>query len=103
MPVRKASPSALDYVMRRGVRAHGPGFTLYYKTVTGNPRPRIVISQKVDKRAVVRNRIRRRVRAALSPHLAPGRGIVVVCRPEAATLPAVELSTSLVRTLKRFL
>jgi ribonuclease P protein component len=46
----------------------------------------ITISQKVSKRAVVRNRIKRQIRAALQqllPQILPGWQIVVVVRPEA--------------------
>jgi ribonuclease P protein component len=46
----------------------------------------IVVSQKVHKRAVVRNRIKRRIRAALRsllPRLRPSRWIVINVRPEA--------------------
>lgn len=47
----------------------------------------IVVSLKVHKRAVVRNRLKRRVRAALRmllPDLRPGLWIVINLRPEAA-------------------
>lgn len=46
----------------------------------------ISISQKVSKRAVVRNRIKRQVRAALYqllPHISPGWQLVVVVKPSA--------------------
>lgn len=46
----------------------------------------ISISQKVSKKAVVRNRIKRQIRAALRqllPRLLPGWQLVVVVRPEA--------------------
>jgi ribonuclease P protein component len=46
----------------------------------------ISISQKVSKRAVVRNRIKRRIRAALHqllPRVMPGWKVVVVVRPQA--------------------
>ncbi len=47
----------------------------------------IVVSLKVHKRAVVRNRLKRRVRAALRsllPHLQPNLWVVINLRPEAA-------------------
>lgn len=46
----------------------------------------ISISQKVSKKAVVRNRIKRQIRAILRqllPRIAPGWQLVVVVRPEA--------------------
>jgi ribonuclease P protein component len=44
----------------------------------------IVVSLKVSKRAVVRNRIRRRIQAAMScllPRIAPGWKLVIIVRP----------------------
>ncbi len=46
----------------------------------------IVVSQKVSKKAVVRNRIKRRIRAALQsliPDIAKGWRLVVIVRPRA--------------------
>ncbi len=46
----------------------------------------ISISQKVSKRAVVRNRIKRQLRAILHqflPHIAPGWQLVIVVKPSA--------------------
>lgn len=51
------------------------------------PRIGIVVSLKVHKRAVVRNRLKRRVRAALHtllPRLRPAQWIVISLKPEAA-------------------
>lgn len=57
--------------------------------VPNDPAPRIgiVVSLKVHKRAVVRNRLKRRVRAALRtllPRLHPAQWIVISLKPEAA-------------------
>jgi ribonuclease P protein component len=46
----------------------------------------ISISQKVSKKAVIRNRIKRQIRSAireLLPHLSPGWKVVIVVRPSA--------------------
>ncbi len=51
-----------------------------------SPRIGIVVSQKVHKRAVVRNRLKRQVRAALRvllPRLSPHLWVVINLRPEA--------------------
>ena len=51
-----------------------------------SPRIGIVVSLKVHKRAVVRNRLKRRVRAALRtlmPRLRPAQWIVISLKPEA--------------------
>ena len=54
--------------------------------ITGATRIGISISTKVSKRAVIRNRIKRQIRAAfrsLLPQIAPGWSLVVVVKPEA--------------------
>jgi ribonuclease P protein component len=54
--------------------------------------------------AVVRNQVRRRLRAivrALEPRLRPGWDILVVCRPAAVTARQVELGEALKRLLRR--
>ena len=47
----------------------------------------ISVSQKVSKKATVRNRIKRQIRAAIGPllpHLCPGWQIIIAVRPQAA-------------------
>jgi len=54
--------------------------------ITGATRIGISISTKVSKRAVIRNRIKRQIRAAfrsLLPQIAPGWSLVVVVQPQA--------------------
>lgn len=66
-------------VLRSGHSRRGADFSIR-KTNTNNPsRIAVVVSKKVDKRAVVRNTIRRRVVAAIADLLKGGlRGDVVV-------------------------
>ena len=55
-------------------------------TITGATRIGISISTKVSKRAVIRNRIKRQIRAAfrsLLPQIAPGWSLVIVVQPQA--------------------
>ncbi len=64
----------------------------------------IVISTKVSKRAVVRNKLRRRVRsiiAELSPKLLPPRDVVVICLPAAAKADFSEFKADLEASLSR--
>jgi ribonuclease P protein component len=54
--------------------------------------------------AVVRNRVRRRLRAALrsfGPALQPGWDVLIVAQPSAAAAPQAELDRSLARLLER--
>jgi len=100
-----ASPARLDpldLVMRRGIRVSRPGFTVYAKRLTESYRPRIVVSGKLDKRATVRNRLRRQIRSILVPYLGDTIGIVIVCRPEILTMTFSELKPRLIAALETF-
>lgn len=71
----------------------------------GTARLGLTVTKRVDKRAVVRNRIRRRLRAAaadtLPGLLAPGTDIVLIGRAETATAPYVSLCKDLRWCLRR--
>lgn len=85
--------------MRRGKRVAGPDFTVYYLELSGAPRPRIVVSQKVDKRAVVRNKIRRRLRSILNQILPSSTGLVIIARPSIRHLSYQLLKQKLTKML----
>jgi len=87
----RVSDDVLGRVTRRGVRISRHGFTLYYLKLLNPPAPRIVISQKVDKRAVVRNRLRRRIRAIIQTRALTNRALVVITRKELIALTYPEL------------
>lgn len=65
----------------------------------------VVISKKVAKSAVVRNRIRRRIYEVIRAHLTelqqPAQLVFTVYQVEAATIPAEELAQSLKDLLKQ--
>ena len=72
---------------QRGIRQHSPHLTLRALSESSPEgtatRLGISISKKVSKKAVVRNRIKRQLRAAfrqLLPQIAPGWQVVVVVR-----------------------
>jgi len=61
---------AVKPVLRSGKKLRGDGFSLRYMPVTtSRSRFAVVVSKKVDKRAVVRNRIRRRVYSVCEEYL----------------------------------
>lgn len=82
--LRRSTPHlTLRALRQQGLAIHSQNSTQQPPTQIG-----ISISQKVSKRAVVRNRIKRQIRAALHhllPRLSWGWHIVVVVRP-----PAIE-------------
>ena len=91
----------LDIVMRRGRRVHRPGFSVYWLPLTVPLAPRIVVGQKVDKRATVRNLIRRRIRSVLSQAHLRGVGLVVVGRKPILELTFQQLKADLGRILQQ--
>ena len=77
-------------VYQGGIRRQSPHLTLRalqeYPPEVKATRLGISVSQKVSKKAVVRNRIKRQLRAAfrqLLPQIAPGWKIVLIVKPEA--------------------
>ncbi|WP_082065056.1 ribonuclease P protein component [Xanthomonas sp. MUS 060] len=84
-------------------RCSEPLMSLHWRSVTHPPRLGLAVSRKVDKRAVVRNRIKRVLREAtrqLLPWLAPG-DYVVVARSAAAQASGEQLRQAYLRLLRR--
>lgn len=64
----------------------------------------IVVSKKVSKRAVVRNKIRRRVSGVLETNWAtvrPGYDIVISIREDISDMPASEIKTAVLKALDK--
>jgi ribonuclease P protein component len=72
----------LDRVMRRGRRVFAPGVVVYFAPLSQPTKPRIVVSQKVDKRSVVRHKIKRQLRHILQGLHLGNLGVVVVTKKE---------------------
>lgn len=94
-------PNSLRYVYKNGRTAHSRLFNIKYVTNSRQEAPRfaVVVSKKVHKSAVGRNRIRRRLYEAIRhqlPHLQPKRDVVImVISGEALTAPFSEIVTTL--------
>jgi ribonuclease P protein component len=89
--------SELDKVMRRGRRVFQPGFVLYYAPIRVVAKPRIVVSQKVDKRSVVRHKVKRRIRHILSHSSFGNMGVVIITNQEILKQSFAQLSSSIRR------
>lgn len=77
---------------------------IYRRTERDHPRFSVQVTRRSAKRAVTRNRIRRRVREAFRPLLAGcplGVDLMVMAGPEAATLPWDELAARCRRLVER--
>ncbi len=100
---RLKSRKDFQAVFREGIRRHSDHFTLRALRPSGSKKPSldtatsdkplpstrfgVSISTKVSKRAVIRNRIKRQITAALHgllPKLSPGWRVVIVVKPTAA-------------------
>lgn len=98
---------SLRFVYSRGQTARGPLAALKY--VVNNRRQTyraaVVVSRKVSKSAVVRNRIRRRVyeiiRAQAPKIIKPYDLVFIAYNEQLATMPAPELEEAVVQQLKR--
>lgn len=64
----------------------------------------VVVSRKISKKAVIRNRIRRRIAAILTEmweNLSPGYDIVITVRQDVSSVPAANLAIALKTALAR--
>jgi ribonuclease P protein component len=82
-------------VERTGVRAHGAFVTLVARP--GRGRVGLTVSKKVSLHAVVRNRIRRRLKEAVRHHKAwiAGTDVVIIAKPTAVERSLAELRADL--------
>lgn len=102
---RLARRSELTTVLRRGAPAR-TGRLLVKAYRNGRPYSRFAftVSNRVARRATVRNRLRRQLRESvrrLFPLLQPGYDVVVVVQPSAPVRPSDELTVELARCLTR--
>lgn len=93
----------MDEVVRKGRSIRRPAFTVCYVTTPKPPSPRIVVSQKVDKRATVRNRLRRQIREILRKLPIVNLALVVIVKKEAVTLEFTALRDRLQETIGKLL
>ncbi len=96
---------AIATTMRRGrLVATGPLMLRTAPNHLGLSRIVVVVSKKVSKKAVVRNRIRRRLAAELATTwetVTPGYDIVVTVRDDIADLPTAQLSSRVGALIER--
>lgn len=89
----------MSAVTRRGRRVFRPGLAIYSLPLALSLKPRIVVSQKVDKRSVVRHKLKRRIRHILSSVNLGKLGVVVITKREALDLPYLDLRKHLTTAL----
>lgn len=102
---RLRKSSDILHVYKKGGRAYSQYF-LAHSLRTGRPETRlaVIISKKVDKRAVVRNRNRRRVSEILRAELTrikPGFDILITIKLDIRELSSTELKRELVGVMQK--
>jgi ribonuclease P protein component len=105
-PLRLRKAADITHAYKRGTYGGSAGVLSVKAAVSGRSTPRVVVvvSKKVDKRAVVRNRLRRRISGDLESHwqtVRPGYDIVVSVHSDVSTLPAEKLHEHLFQALER--
>lgn len=99
-------PNSLRFVYKNGDTAHARIFKVKYVPNSRRETPRfaVVVSKKVHKSAVGRNRIRRRFYEAIRheiPHMKPGMDIVVlIVSGEALGMPYSDIGAQLRQIFK---
>lgn len=97
----KSANSVLDKIVRRGRSVRGPGFVVYYGPIANKLNPRIVVSGRIDKRAVVRNRLRRQLRDILKLKDFNNLGLVVIVRKEILSFNFQALKQNFLKALNK--
>lgn len=102
-PLRKKADFSKTY--RRGKTVRNPNFTVWaLQTPTPELKLAIVVSKKVSKKAVVRNRARRRVREVIRKNasLAASNYFVIVnIYTDLTTIPNPELEEQIIKSFKK--
>lgn len=94
---RLLKPAQFQRVFSNGRRVAVPGFQLHVLPADDGARLGLAVSRRVDRRAVVRNRIKRAARELFRIQRGglPGADYVLVARREAATMTPAELTAAL--------
>ena len=105
-PYRLRSSRDIARVYKKGSYGGGNGVLSVKALLSGHRDSRVVVvvSKKIDKRAVVRNRLRRRLSGDLEAHwatLKAGYDIVVSVHSDVSDLSAAKLHEHLSQALKR--
>lgn len=103
------SRGGVNFVRQKGKSLRTPHFAVNYCLNTrGFRRFAVVVSKRVDKRAVVRNRIRRRVYEAIRHEFPdtstpPTDFVFIIYNPSVATIPFTDLRRQIADAIHRAL
>ncbi|MEM8984526.1 MAG: ribonuclease P protein component [Pseudomonadota bacterium] len=96
--------SQFQHVFDNPVRSRDSFFTVLGRP-SGQPTARLglAVSRKTDKRAVMRNRLKRLIRESFRRQRLPALDVVVITKPAAARAARTELTTSLEQHWQRLI
>ena len=106
MPHTSTLPPQNPASRGRVFRVSGPLFTVTYTPQTGVDKIMIVVSKKVSKRAVDRNKMKRRVRAIMrivAPKPGPAGVLGVYIQKQALTTSFIDTKTQLTELTERLM
>ena len=100
---RLRKKSDIDFVYKHGRKVYQPLLgVVYCSGQTDVTRVTVIVSQRVAKHAVDRNKIKRRIRAALAdrlPQLSASKGapydIIIIAQPKSRSVHHIELANEL--------
>ena len=101
----KLDPKEIPTIARKGKRLAGEYFDIkvWWDNALENPQFAISISTKVDKRATVRNRIKRTMREAIKLNIQnfrPGKYLILIKSPKLAEMKSREVEGLLKKIIK---
>ena len=100
--LRRRADFELVFASGRSVPGSAIALRIVQRDDHGASRVGITAGKRLDRRAVVRNRIRRRLREALRPlDLTPGYDVVAIARPKSGSLPWGQLQAAIADTFRR--
>lgn len=77
------------------MRASSPHFAISYGPSDDRGGAGVVVTKKVEKSSVKRHTLKRRIRAAILPHLTRGQVVIVYARPGSESLPYESIESEL--------
>lgn len=99
---RLAKTTTVEQTMRRGRSFFNPHFVIKFRASHNAPRFTVIVSTKVSKKAVDRNRLKRLLREVIRLQLSKFRGgdYVIIVKPIVVKLSSTELKESFSKLVK---
>lgn len=97
----RLSAAEIEYAKTNGLKRNSNNFTLLYSQTELDPKFAIVVSKKVSKKAVDRNKIKRIVREAIKANINKLKGnYLIIARPNVLNLENEQIVKEITTLLK---